>query len=304
MPKENDILETTLSLAESSYPEAYRYLLDAYQANSKALGPQTFYFLACLAGGAGMPEQALAWLRSAIVDHAWWYRPEVLTDDDLAPLKARPEFLALKSLSDQRYADAVSRSQALFSWKGKHADSLFLAVHGNTQNGQTARADWEPILGKSNSWQLEAIQSAEPDGYGTYRWRYDGASYAAVAQAMEAMQSQGKGLCAAVFPPGAICCCARCCLPMRAAICSFCKARGFRCCTITRRRLSRPSGKSRSGSQFSAAPRMRIVFPWRGICMPQRRRQGLMKRFIFKRARDINFPQSLTHWLIYCKFSA
>ena len=191
MPKENDILETTLSLAESSYPEAYRYLLDAYQANSKAFGPQTFYFLACLAGGAGMPEQALAWLRSAITDHAWWYRPEVLTDDDLAPLKARPEFLALKSLSDQRYADAVSRSQALFSWKGKHADSLFLAVHGNTQNGQTARADWEPILGKSNSWQLEAIQSAEPDGYGTYRWRYDGASYAAVAQAMEAMQSQG-----------------------------------------------------------------------------------------------------------------
>ena len=158
MPKENDILETTLSLAESSYPEAYRYLLDAYQANSKALGPQTFYFLACLAGGAGMPEQALAWLRSAITDHAWWYRPEVLTDDDLAPLKARPEFLALKSLSDQRYADAVSRSQALFSWKGKHADSLFLAVHGNTQNGQTARADWEPILGKNNSWQLEAIQ--------------------------------------------------------------------------------------------------------------------------------------------------
>lgn len=181
MPKENDILETTLSLAESSYPEAYRYLLDAYQANSKAFGPQTFYFLACLAGGAGMPEQALAWLRSAITDHAWWYRPEVLTDDDLAPLKARPEFLALKSLSDQRYADAVSRSQALFSWKGKHADSLFLAVHGNTQNGQTARADWEPILGKSNSWQLEAIQSAEPDGYGTYRWRYDGASYAAIA---------------------------------------------------------------------------------------------------------------------------
>ena len=94
MPKENDILETTLSLAESSYPEAYRYLLDAYQANSKAFGPQTFYFLACLAGGAGLPEQALAWLRSAIADHAWWYRPEVLTDDDLAPLKDRPEFLA------------------------------------------------------------------------------------------------------------------------------------------------------------------------------------------------------------------
>lgn len=90
MPKENDILETTLSLAESSYPEAYRYLLDAYQANSKAFGPQTFYFLPVWQAEPACRSKPLAWLRSAITDHAWMYRPEVLTDDDLAAAKGSP----------------------------------------------------------------------------------------------------------------------------------------------------------------------------------------------------------------------
>lgn len=45
---ENDILETTLSIAEKGYPEAYRFLVNAYKENPSSFGPQTFYFLACL----------------------------------------------------------------------------------------------------------------------------------------------------------------------------------------------------------------------------------------------------------------
>ena len=30
-PNENDILETTLSIAEKGYPEAYQFLLNAYE---------------------------------------------------------------------------------------------------------------------------------------------------------------------------------------------------------------------------------------------------------------------------------
>lgn len=85
--KENDILETTLSIAENEYSEAYRFLLNAYEESPSSFGPQTFYFLACLAGGADMPELALAWLRKAIQENNWWYRSEVLEDDDLAALK-------------------------------------------------------------------------------------------------------------------------------------------------------------------------------------------------------------------------
>ena len=189
--KENDILETTLSIAENAYSEAYRFLLNAYEESPGSFGPQTFYFLACLAGGANMPELALTWLRKAIQENNWWYRPEVLEDDDLAALKNDAAFLSLKAISDERYADALSRSKALHSWKKKTADNLFLAIHGNTQNGDVARADWEPIVGTSGLWQLETVQSAEPDGYGTYRWSYDSTSYLPVANSMESVQNQG-----------------------------------------------------------------------------------------------------------------
>ena len=189
--KENDLLEETLSIAETDYAQAYRFLLAAYEKKPGDFGPQTLYFLACLAGGAGMPDAALGWLRTAIEKNGWWYRPEVLVDDDLAQLEGRPEFLALKARSDARYADAVSAAKSVFSWNGKTADYLFLAVHGNTQNAQTARADWAPILAGDDRWQLETIQSAEPDGYGTFRWSYDDTSFLPVANALDAMQGEG-----------------------------------------------------------------------------------------------------------------
>ena len=50
---ENDILETTLSIAEKGYPEAYQFLLNAYEESPSSFGSQTFYFLACLADGPG-----------------------------------------------------------------------------------------------------------------------------------------------------------------------------------------------------------------------------------------------------------
>ena len=189
--KENDLLEETLSLAETDYAQAYRFLLAAYEKKPGDFGPQTLYFLACLAGGAGMQDAALGWLRTAIEKNGWWYRPEVLVDDDLALLEENPEFLALKARSDARYQEAVSAAKSVFSWNGKTADYLFLAVHGNTQNAQTARADWAPILAGDDHWQLETIQSAEPDGYGTFRWSYDDTSFLPVANALDAMQGEG-----------------------------------------------------------------------------------------------------------------
>ena len=191
--KENDILEATLSIAESGYAEAYRFLVDAYEKDAGSFGPQALYFLTCLAGGADMSEKALAWIRKAVADNGWWYRPEVLEDGDLEPIKDNAEFIALKAVSDARYADAVAKAKEVFSWEGKRAEKLLLAVHGNTQNGQTARNDWEPLLGENSQWQTETIQSAEPDGYGTYRWSYDMVSYQSVARALKRIQSEGYG---------------------------------------------------------------------------------------------------------------
>lgn len=191
MKKENDLLEETLSIAENGYAAAYQFLQEEYEKNPENYGPQTLYFLACLAGGANLPKKALEWLRNAILDNGWWYRPEVLEDEDLASLKHNPAFISLKSISDSRYADAVSKTRAVFTWERKKGDRLFLAVHGNTQNGQIAADDWKPLLRDDTQWQLETIQSAEPDGYGTYRWSYNMVSYVPVAEAIEKMQNEG-----------------------------------------------------------------------------------------------------------------
>ena len=153
--RENDILEKTLSIAEEGYAAAYRFLLEKYEQQPDDFGPQALYFLACLAGGDGQAEQALMWLDKSIRENGWWYRPEVLEDDDLASLSDNPSFHALKALSDGRYAKAVSESKAVFSWEGKFSSKLFLAVHGNTQNAQIAREDWRPLL--DSEWQLETI---------------------------------------------------------------------------------------------------------------------------------------------------
>lgn len=191
MLKENDLLEQALELAENGYAEAYRFLFKEYQSAPQNYGAQTLYFLACLAGGAGLPEKALEWLKKSIIGNGWWYRPEVLEDEDLAALGANAEFAALKAVSEKRYNAAVSTAKAVFSWERKTADKLFIAVHGNTQNGQTARADWTPELRQNPDWQIETVQSAEPDGYGTYRWSYDMQSFLPVADAIKSMQMQG-----------------------------------------------------------------------------------------------------------------
>lgn len=189
--KENDVLETTLAVAEKGYAVAYQFLLKEYEKHSENYGPQTLYFLSCLAGGADKKADALGWLKTAIADHGWWYRPEVLEDEDLEILKDDAEFIALKSVSDARYAEAVSISKAVFSWEQREADHLFLAVHGNTQNGAIAREDWTPVFDGDKRWQIETVQSAEPDGYGTYRWSYDMTSYLPVAHSMEMVQNEG-----------------------------------------------------------------------------------------------------------------
>lgn len=191
METENDILEETLSIAEDGYVLAYDFLLKKYKKNTNVYGPQTLYFLACLAGGANMPDKALEWLTTAIIKKGWWYRPEVLEDDDLSLLRSSDKFIFLKSISDNRHAEAMSQAKAVFTLEKKTADNLFIAVHGNTQNGQEARTDWEPILKGNIGWQLETVQSAIPDGYGTFRWNYDMSSYLPVAHALEKSQNEG-----------------------------------------------------------------------------------------------------------------
>ena len=271
LKKEADLLEQVLSIAETDYAQAYRFLLDAYEKSPAAYGPQTLYFLACLSGGTGLSEAALGWLKKAVLENGWWYRPEVLIDDDLETLSGNPEFLSLKAVSDARYQKARETSKAVFSRKSKTAANLFLAVHGNTQNADLAREDWAPVLAGSACWQLETVQSAEPDGCGTYRWSYDMASFLPVAGALEALQTEGyETMVCGGFSAGT-CCCAPFASPRRAAMCWSCKARGFRFCRSIRTRWCGHSGKSTLRCGFSAVWRMKTACRLQGSSIPRQR---------------------------------
>ena len=182
--KKNDLLEETLSLAETDYAQAYRFLLAAYEKSPETLARRRSIFWPVWRAGrdAGMRRSAGSERPSrrtagGTVRRFWW-------TTTLRSWRENSEFIALKARSDARYREAVSAAKSVFSWNGKTADYLFLAVHGNTQNAQTARADWAPILAGDNHWQLETIQSAEPDGYGTFRWSYDDTSFLPVANAL------------------------------------------------------------------------------------------------------------------------
>ena len=177
------LLETALQLADHSYQAAYDYLKRNYQQLSEGDYVIVFYFLACLAGGAGQREEALAWLKLAIDTNGYFYRPAMLADDDLESLEDLPEFRQLKAASELSYRQALAESKPVFTHQAKTADNLFIAVHGNGQNLEEALTDWAPL--KNSDLQLEAVQSAIPDSTGRYRWNYDEENYQNLAEALE-----------------------------------------------------------------------------------------------------------------------
>lgn len=85
----------------------------------------------------------------------------MLDDEELENVKDYPAFQTMKSISDARCTEAVSKTEAVFSREKKTADHLFLAVHGNTQNGQTAREDWKPVFAGNKQWQIETKMDME-----------------------------------------------------------------------------------------------------------------------------------------------
>ena len=76
-----------------------------------------------------------------------------------------------------------------FSWRGRAAGTLVLAVHGNGQNAGIARRDWAPL--ERAGAQVETVQSSVVDCTGRFRWEYDGENYRQTADAARIVQDAG-----------------------------------------------------------------------------------------------------------------
>lgn len=187
---EDVLLEEVLALAEQDgYEPAYDFLLAQRGAWKDGEHPQIYYFLACLAAGAGRAGTALEWLAEAVEQKGYWYRPEVLDDGDLQPLFGDVRFEALRKASTARYEAARRAGTAQFSWCRRTAGTLVLALHGNGQNAGHARRDWAP-LGRVGA-QVETLQSAVVDCTGRFRWEYDDENYKQTADAAHIVRGAG-----------------------------------------------------------------------------------------------------------------
>ena len=187
---EDVLLEEVLALAEQDgYEPAYDFLLAQRGAWKDGEHPQIYYFLACLAAGAGRAPAALEWLAEAVEQKEYWYRPEVLDDGDLKPLFGDARFETLRKISEGRYEKARRAGRMQFSWRGRAAGTLVMAVHGNGQNAGIARRDWAPL--ERAGAQGETVQSSVVDCTGRFRWEYDGENYRQTADAARIVQDAG-----------------------------------------------------------------------------------------------------------------
>ena len=87
-------------LGESDALEAYKYLLTEKE-KIKCPSSQLYNYLYCLGAVAGMKEEAIAWLKEAIEEKGFWYRPEVFNDSDLESLRSEAIFQKCRKLSEE-----------------------------------------------------------------------------------------------------------------------------------------------------------------------------------------------------------
>lgn len=92
-------------------------------------------------------------------------------------------------ISEGRYEEARRAGRTQFSWRGRAAGTLVLAVHGNGQNAGLARRDWAPL--ERAGAQVETVQSSVVDCTGRFRWEYDGENYRQTADAARIVQDAG-----------------------------------------------------------------------------------------------------------------
>ena len=168
--KETQLLDETLEiLGKHGASEAYAYILNN---KGQLESGQIYNFLYCLAGMNGEKDAALAWLREAVVDKGYWYRPTVLEDDDLALIRDEAAFLECKQISDGRYYEALKTAATLCTWGEIKGGKLALVLHGNQQNIHSDEGYWK-FLG-SEGYQVEYVQSKIIDSHGLFRWEDDG----------------------------------------------------------------------------------------------------------------------------------
>ena len=170
--KEDQLLYKALNLLEENGAgEAYEYIL----SNKEFLedySSQLYNYLYCLSSVIGKKDESLAWMREALIDEGFWYRPAVFDDEDLDNIRDGEAFLRYKAISTGRYYEALETASTLCTWREVKDAKIALILHGNQQNMYMGVEYWQFF--EDEGYQVEYVQSAIIDSHDLYRWEDEG----------------------------------------------------------------------------------------------------------------------------------
>ena len=191
------LTERVVALYEQGEYVAALALLGAERAALPTYRSDLAHLTACLHSLAGAPDAALADLRGAAAEGAWWHPRLLLEDDDLAAVRPLPGFDELVTEAATRsataQAEAGSRPPVVRRPAGDQpARALLLALHGAGQDAAEAAARWGAAV--DHGLVLVAVESTQLSTP-TYRsWPDQAAAAADVAAALETLPDAERRL--------------------------------------------------------------------------------------------------------------
>jgi dienelactone hydrolase len=183
----DELTERVVGLYEQREYVAALALVGAERAALPTYGADLAHLSACLHSASGDPDAALADLRGAAADGAWWHPRLLLEDDDLAPVRDLPGFDEVVTVAADRSAaaQAGARSRPPSVTRpavGRPLRALLLVLHGAGQGAAQAAAQWGCAV--EHGLVLVAVESTQLSTP-TYRsWPDQEASAADVANAL------------------------------------------------------------------------------------------------------------------------
>jgi len=170
----SSVLEASLALyQEARYREAYDKITGAGDSPD-AIPALVYYMRYSFASRAGMPDLAMELLQEVVMEKGYWYSSDHLGDDDLEPLRARPEFHRLVEICSKweelARQNAISEVELISPRSTRKSSSvpLIVALHGNQLNIHTTKLGW---CGESLSDCYIALpQSSRSVCTGAYSW--------------------------------------------------------------------------------------------------------------------------------------
>ncbi|MEA2573457.1 MAG: hypothetical protein QOH93_755 [Chloroflexia bacterium] len=158
---------------QGQFAEVYDLLTSE---GSRFTGPEdaftTLYLRSCMAARTGRPDMAISLIKQSF-DRGDWYGEQLMRQSpSYAPLQGMAEFERLVEEGKQKQIEASAGAQLLvLEPEGAHAEGTYpalVALHGNTQSGQSALDGWRAIV--DAGWLLAAIQSSQAASNNRYIW--------------------------------------------------------------------------------------------------------------------------------------